>query len=637
MSIGSLQRRSVRGAVTVLAVLLLVAGTSLASVYNWTGTSGNAWNNSGNWGGTGYPNAYTDQATIPSAGANRPVELNNTALVGGATTALTLSGASSGSTSVSLDISSTGLLGMQGGISIGSRRQLTIEGTLRNDAASSATSYAIAGSPILAGGTISSLNGGSWTLTNGVLGYGTISAPFTLPSTGTVNANVANQTLHVTGDVTLNAQRGLGGGSANYVAGALLSIEGGTITGGNGGNGIDNYNSTSLRGHFDGVTLYNDSAFHGDYNYYNLTGNSTWNNGALNIMKFNGFRLDATGAITNFANVGNYVNVDTGALNNPGAATTTISNGGFITLGGGSITSTGGGSVSFSTNVRGYGTVSAPVVTLPSGGISAANGTLTITSSVFLNGSANMSSGTGLAAIALAGANISSGGLTRFTDSSTVSGYGVVSAPFDNNGKVIGDGGGLDSRVLDFSTSTAVVPGTNAGGWGWYAQNHGKVILPSVAVSASTSYNWGGNPAAQGMVNSVGMTFTNVATPGALAIALLSADRTDVPAGLTDPIGVWSFAPGALQFDSVAMTFRYNDAAAAAMSLDESSLKLYGFDGTNWVQIPTGAVDTTNHLITTAGGLSSFYQQCAVAVPEPTTLSVLVLGGLALLRRRFRK
>ena len=143
---------------------------------------------------------------------------------------LTLSNVAGSATG--LDITSTGLLGVQGGISLSSGttngRNITIEGTLRNDAASSATTYTIGGGTNagdfiqLVGGTISSLNGGTWTFSRPVQGYGTISSVFT----GTVTANVAGQTLHITNPLESISAASLGN------SGGILSLEGTTLSGG---------------------------------------------------------------------------------------------------------------------------------------------------------------------------------------------------------------------------------------------------------------------------------------------------------------------------------------------------------------------------------------------------------------------
>lgn len=359
-----------------LAGIFLLSFTAQASPYTWTGINSNDWATSGNWNVSGFPNAYTDTATIPYLATRPTVSLSTLALLGGGGTALTISNKSTGTTVNALDITGSGTLGMQGGISIGTRRTLTIEGILRNDAASSATSYNIAGTTILNGGTISSLNGGIWNFSNGVTGNGTISAPFSLNG-GVVSATGSGQTLHITGNVTTNVQRGLGGNIAG-AAGNLLSIEGGTITAGPGiNNGIDNYNNVDLRGTFNGIYLYLDGS-----GTYNLRGDSTWNGGYLNTMYFNGHKLDVNGTVGNYGSV----HVDSGTLNNPGAALATIGNGNFIYLAGGSITGApGSNGFAFATNLRGYGTISTPVTINASGSLAVNGGTLAITNTTLNN------------------------------------------------------------------------------------------------------------------------------------------------------------------------------------------------------------------------------------------------------------
>ena len=404
----------------IAALTLMVPLAAQATGYTWTGTASTTdWATSGNWNVSGVPSTYSDQATINYLSAHPTVTLNTTEFLGAASgNALTIGAKSpnSGSTVYALTIGSGGLLGMQGGISIGSRRTLIIDagGTLRNDAASSATTYTIAGTPILTGGTISSLNGGGWSVT-GISGYGTISAPIT--TTGIISNNVANQTLHITGNVNTGAQRGLGG-TNTFASGALFSIEGGTITGTASGAGITNYNLVNLRGTFDNITLYADGNYNqatpGDWNYFNLTGDSSWNNGALNIMKFNGYKLDVTGTVTNFASSGLGVDVGTGTLNNPGTAVTTIGNGNTITLAGGSITGAAGSEgFKFATNLKGYGTISTPVEIDASGGLQVSGGTLAVTNTTVNNvGGAGISIASG-AAINMTNSTANWGNLTN--------------------------------------------------------------------------------------------------------------------------------------------------------------------------------------------------------------------------------
>jgi hypothetical protein len=169
---------------------------------------------------------------------------------------------------------------------------------------------------------------------------------------------------------------------------------------------------------------------------------------------------------------------------------------------------------------------------------------------------------------------------------------------------------------------------------GWFAQNHGMLTLPAITISSAGTYNWGGDPTSLGMVNSIDMTFTGSVTSGSLSIALLSSDRIDVPAGLVNPIGVWSFNANSLIFGSVSMAFRYDDALATALSLNQNGLGLLGYNGSAWTVIATN-IDTANKLLTTASGLGSLYQDFAIEeVPEPATVALLAFGWIALQMKR---
>ena len=334
----------------VILALAMLPLTAQAVSYTWTGSSSIAWNNSGNWTGGTFPGngtSYTDQATINvNLPTNTPVSLGTTVLLGGATTALTI-GTSAGATA--LDITGTGLLGMQGNISL--RKAMTIEGTLRNDAASSATTYTISGtggSIGLVGGTISSLNGGKWTFSDAVTGFGTISSQFT----GSVTAS--GGTLHIT-----NPLESIAAGSLHSNSGAILSLEGITVSGG----ALASTGETDLNG----VTLNGVTNVSGNVQ---LKGDSTLNTGGITNLLFNGHKLDVTGTVTNYGSI----HVDAGTLNNAATTgTTTVSNSNFLYLTGGSITNTGGSNFVFGTNISGYGSVSG--ITSETYGIIANGGT----------------------------------------------------------------------------------------------------------------------------------------------------------------------------------------------------------------------------------------------------------------------
>jgi hypothetical protein len=253
-------------------------------------------------------------------------------------------------------------------------------------------------------------------------------------------------------------------------------------------------------------------------------------------------------------------------------------------------------------------------------------------------------SGSGVAT--LAGGKITSTGGGGFISTTTLDGYGSVTAPFTNNGKVIADGG-----TLSF---TQTPTGTNSGtqGNGWYAVKKGELTLPTLTIAASltpATYNWGG-ATVNDMVNSIQIVFGSVSTPGDLAIALLSSDHPDVPAGLVNPIGVWQFTDP-LTFSGATLTFRYDDAKLAASSdTNPNDLKLFGWDGKFWDLIATTINTSTDLLQNTgvgSGQITSFDQYYAIAdsaptppaVPEPLTLAsaFLAISSLGMYLRKRTK
>ena len=72
--------------VGVLLTCWLFARTSDATSYTWIGTTSSDWTTTGNWSSLGFPNAYTDTATIGATGLNKPVilSISSTVLLGGA-------------------------------------------------------------------------------------------------------------------------------------------------------------------------------------------------------------------------------------------------------------------------------------------------------------------------------------------------------------------------------------------------------------------------------------------------------------------------------------------------------------------------------------------------------------------------
>ncbi|OPZ24631.1 MAG: hypothetical protein BWZ02_02806 [Lentisphaerae bacterium ADurb.BinA184] len=116
--------------------------------------------------------------------------------------------------------------------------------------------------------------------------------------------------------------------------------------------------------------------------------------------------------------------------------------------------------------------------------------------------------------------------------------------------------------------------------------------------------------------------------------SLLATDRSDVPVfdlgmGFQGLISVHDFGLTGNTFSSFDLTIRYDEAAAGEF---ESDLQVFHYTGGAWLPVTTG-LDLANNLIT-AGGLTSFSLfGVGYAIPEPGTLALAAVAGLALLRR----
>jgi hypothetical protein len=226
------------------------------------------------------------------------------------------------------------------------------------------------------------------------------------------------------------------------------------------------------------------------------------------------------------------------------------------------------------------------------------------------------------------------------TSTNTLSGYGTptVNGTLTNNGQIIADGGGVN-RTLDLSHIRAlhntIDNPTTHGINGLFARNHGKLLLPPIAIASTTStYIWGdqADDATIDMVNSLRFTPNHITRDGNITIALLAADRSDIPAvpaghGI---VGLWSFDSSAA-FDSLDMTIRFDD----SIYKNDSSLQLWQFDGA-WQRItdPTFHIDSSSNLISGRLDNPTFF---AVLTPEPTALTPILLFAATLLKRHHRR
>lgn len=102
-----------------------------------------------------------------------------------------------------------------------------------------------------------------------------------------------------------------------------------------------------------------------------------------------------------------------------------------------------------------------------------------------------------------------------------------------------------------------------------------------------------------------------------------------IPTGTND-LEVWDVSFSGTFSGAITLTFNYDP---TGMSLaDQAALCVYHYTGGQWVAM-NGSIDVASHTITVqTDSLSPF--ALGLAVPEPTAVSVLLLGGLAMIRHR---
>jgi hypothetical protein len=221
----------------------------------------------------------------------------------------------------------------------------------------------------------------------------------------------------------------------------------------------------------------------------------------------------------------------------------------------------------------------------------------------------------------------------------------TMTGALTNNGRVIADGGSLN--LGSFSSVSNAIDNSTINGW--YAQNQGKLQLPSFTVATGTNtYTWGesGGDTTIDLVNSVRGTFANVANQGVFTIVLQATDRPEVPAIAAGgkAIGFWdishdaNFAFGGSGYAD--LIFRYDDALAASLGITEADLKLYHYTAGAWQDVTT-SIDTDNNLLyARTNSFSPFgagdgFTDNGSAVPEPATVISFLLGGAGLAAKRF--
>ena len=163
---------------------------------------------------------------------------------------------------------------------------------------------------------------------------------------------------------------------------------------------------------------------------------------------------------------------------------------------------------------------------------------------------------------------------------------------------------------------------------------------PHAAVGSGTgsSGQVGGGPA---VVGGVEATFENV-TAGGLLIgdfaATHIADLTPELADsidfllLTDPLQMWEIDFTGAFSGQITLTFGYDDTNLLPGMAEEDLGIFHRLDNGTWELLDPVALDTVNNTVSVeTASLSTF---AIGAVPEPAAMSLLALGGVALIRRR---
>lgn len=208
-----------------------------------------------------------------------------------------------------------------------------------------------------------------------------------------------------------------------------------------------------------------------------------------------------------------------------------------------------------------------------------------------------------------------------------IRGYGDIlsityTAPIVMQGRVIADGEGVDQNLtLGGMLNTVTNPVDNVSSQGWFATNHGKLILPPVPVAAATTnvYNWGEqkNDAMIDLVNSARFEFTGLSGSGSLTGAVMAIDRPDASPVSKNGVSTHEFTMTGATFSKYTLTLRYDDVATRG---HDDQLALFRWTGTTWDRL-TVSIDMANHWVT-ATNLTTLGRFNLSLVPRGSLLSV---------------
>ena len=573
----------------IVWVSVLQAGSALAAALTWNTGSG-TWDDTtaANWTPAQVP-VDEDSVTI-NRGTNTTVDFASAYFAGANSnlTGLTLGG--TGASNI-LQIGAGDMLRYSNSITINSGGMLDISGGTVTDATASAFWH---------NGLVIN-NGGQARITGGT---------FIIPLQSHVNlADTAGHTasLEVSGSGVLSNSAASGTGSDfNSKAGnSTLTLS---------GNGAIQMRRDILVGTTGGNHLWTISG--GDLRSMSANGTSTGfkigggngtatvNQTAGNIYSAGYINLSTGGTYNisggNCTNGTLYVN---GTINQTGGNFYNL----YDTVVGSQATGTGVLSItSGSFRSRGFNIARTPdscgIVTLSGGTFSMNNNNSGVEAHFEIGANSGAGSGTLVLKGVTVGTSVTASSGMVVNATGVIRGYGTISvgaALAVLAGRVIADGEGID-RTLDLSSLGATSNFTdNVTNKGWFAVNHGKLLLPKVSINAATTnvYNLGESPedTTIDLVNSARLEFTGLTgSSGSLTGAVYAVDRPEAYAANGWKVSVHEFITNGIAASKCALTIRYDDSAAMGR---DAQIVMHRWNGSTWDMVPS-TVDVANHWIT---------------------------------------